>query len=475
VRGFWNRDARKTAVLATAVAVAAGVAAGLGSVTALALVLSAMLAVLLFFIPNLGAALAITFSPMPAVLFLLTGELRIGEFAVVYGIIIAVVAVKLTMGEGSLSLPRLWLPMTVFLAVTTFSVMRAAPVISTDPVQIWTSGLARPVLYFSLVVLGTYFGREKRPPQIVAIFAVAVLFYSASMYLQRLGLFALHSPADFSVKQFGGLLVNGNGLAAFLAPYLAFLLAFVGSGGRRDPSWTWVALLVGIPALALTLSRSGILAFSVAVILWLAFLSKASISRRVLIIGLVCLEFLLVLLLPQVNQYWANYAKDYASGDVGALTQGRDLIYTGAARYLEDPSHLIVGGGLDDYTFHIKNYVDVTLNFAVHSFWLRTLTDTGIVGLISVLYLMGALVVFLGRLQRGSPDLGPMARGALLALAAIAVFNLTDDIAFASLTMGPFWFIIGFVQGRSEMGSVPSSDCMTGKALPTASTTEVDR
>lgn len=471
---LWQKGSRGVTILAVIAALGTGVAAGLSSAAGLGFVIVAMLAVVLFFYPNASAALAIILSPMPTVVFLLTGQLQIGEFAVVYGVVIALLAVRLAMREGSVSLPCLWIPMTVFLAVTALSVMRAAPVISTDPVQIWTSGFARPVLYLSLVMLGIYFGREKRPPRIVVIFVVAVLFYSASSYIQRLGVFNLASPGVLAGKEFGGLLITGNGLGAFLAPYLAFLLAFIGSTVRRERIWASVALLVGIPTLALTLSRSGILAFSVAGVLWFAFLSKASISRRVLIIGLVCLEFLAVLVLPQVSQYWATYVYDYQSGNINALMQDRDLIYSGAAKYLQDPSHLIVGGGMGDYTYRIKSYVSVVRQYSVHSFWLRTLTDTGIVGLVSVLYLMGALVVFLWRVQRGSPDLGPMARGALLALAALAVFNLTDDIAFASLTMGPFWFIIGFVQGRAERGSLPSPDLKAEQALPAATTREVD-
>ncbi len=445
-----DKETVTIAVVAILGAVGAGVAAGLGSITYVAAALGVVLAVVLFYYPNLSAGLAVLVSPMPAVIFLLTGDLKIGEFAIVYGIVVALVMIKLAMGQGSISVPRLWLPMLVFLTVTAFAVYRAAPVVSTNPVEIWTSGLARPMLYMSMVFLGIYFGREKKPPRIVTIFAVAVLFYSASMYLQRLGLFELPWSGTIADKRFGGLLITGNGLAAFLAPYVAFLLAFVGTTVRKDRSWTFVALLIGIPSLALTLSRSGLLAFSVAFALWLAFLSKASATRRALIIGLIALEFLAVLLLPQVNSYWAQMSDDYTSGNLNSFTQDRDRIYAGVPKYLADPTRLAIGGGMDDYTYHIKQYTNVVTQYAVHSFWLQTLTDTGIVGLIAVLYLMGATAVYLWRAQRGPPEIGPIARGGLLALVAIAVFNLTGNIALGSMTMGPFWFIIGYVQGRAE-------------------------
>ena len=101
-----------------------------------------------------------------------------------------------------------------------------------NPVETWTTGLARPVLYFSIVLLGIYFGRAKRPPRIAVILAVAVLFYCAFSYLGRLGVFQLPWSGTIADKRFGGLLITGNGLGAFLAPYLLDPLTAVGIDGE---------------------------------------------------------------------------------------------------------------------------------------------------------------------------------------------------------------------------------------------------
>lgn len=392
--------------------------------------------------PETAVVAVVLMSPLPPIVVS-----RGGEFALVYVVFLIALALRVAVERRRLALPPIVLPLGLFVIVTVGAVLRAAPAFSTSP-ELWTTGVGRPVLYLSLAAVGAYFGSYYRRPRPVTLIATAVIILAMSAYLQRLGLYELPFSAAHGVKRYGGLMITGNGLAAFLAPYMVLLLPQVDSPDRRARTLVRAAIIVGVPALVLSLSRGGLLAFCAVGLVWLLFFAKLTGARRLALVALLSITIVGLLALPAVSQYWSQFMDYYASGDLGAVTQGRTVVWSGIGRYLLSPGVLLFGGGLDDYVYRVSSLTTLTRSFAVHSMVLRTLVDNGLVGLGATVWAVAAALRATGGLKRGSWRTG-LSAGLLLFVAAWAIFGIAGDIPLADRVMGPFWYAVGFAWAES--------------------------
>ncbi|MRS11509.1 MAG: O-antigen ligase domain-containing protein [Actinobacteria bacterium] len=395
-------------------------------------------------VPGVWVSLLLAVAPMNKAFGESGPVLGMGLFALTWVATLGVVAAGATQ-DWRLRFP-LAAPIAALLLLSALAVVRAAPLI-VEASERWTFGFVKPAMYMSMVWLGASAWKGKRAFPFFGVVAGIVLLMAVSVYMQRLGLYEHpFSPYTSSIpeKRIGGFLASANEMGRFLSVYLALLLPGLSGSLRR---WERVlvasAQVVGVPTLVLTLNRGGIVAYAVALGVWVLWSGAHSQGRRALLLTAVAVLAVSVTVLPQVAEYYSVYAEGVRSGDWGLVTQGRDAIWLGVWRYVRDPVHLWFGGGMSDYTYHIREYVQVDRLFAVHNTYLRVLVESGLVGLVVVGWLAVSAVRLVLRRMREDPRDTALPRGVLLALIAAGAVGLTGDFGVGSSQMAILWFAVG--------------------------------
>jgi O-antigen ligase len=454
--GEHTRDRRRWLLCGlSAAAAAVGVAIATSMWSVVAVLLGGVFVGLGVLVPGPVVALMLAFAPLNKAFGESGGLLSLGLFALVYVGVVIVMILRATTSRAEMPRFVLAAPILAVLAVAAVAVTRAAPLIPNEGDR-WTFGLIKPAMYLSMVWIGATAWKGRQSFPFFGVLAGIVLLFAGSVYLQRMGMyehpFSMLS-SSVSEKRMGGLLASANEMGRFLSVYLSLLLpAWSAPLGRRERGLVGCALLLGVPTLVLTLNRGGIVAFGVVLVFWIFGVSGQSVRRKLLSLALVILVVVPVLLVPQVGDYYQTYVRGVDSGDWGFVTQGRDTIWLGVLRYLGDPVTLAVGGGMSDYTYRIREYVDVSRAFATHNTFLRLLVESGLVGLLCVLWVAGSAIRLAFKRLRASPDSAALSQGVILAFAAAAVCGLTGDLGVGSPQMAILWFAVGLLARAPDEG-----------------------
>ncbi len=254
------------------------------------------------------------------------------------------------------------------------------------------------------------------------------------------------------VNRVGGLLGHANLLAAYLALYLPMAVAlFLAPISRRLKVLLSVALLLGQPVLVLTLSRTGWIDFSVALMMVLALGALHPISRRKFLlfrVGIVTLTAAVALALsPHIMQRLFET-------DPNAVVYRIKWLETARAMILDHP---LLGVGLNTYVFRQLPYGDDKtptemhdrygdLWPAVHNAWMLTWTEQGTIGFILfVAFHISVIVLCIRNLRIRDPMMHALGVGLFAGFVAVMIDGLASFFVRQEATARMYWIAIGLI------------------------------
>jgi O-antigen ligase len=281
----------------------------------------------------------------------------------------------------------------------------------------------------------------------------------------------LAAPSQFEAE-YGRLesaALDPNELSAVLVPAVAICM-FIAVNRASDTTVRLSAAVVGMlcgATIVLTVSRGGLIALAVAVLL--AVVCAGPLRARIAAIAAVGVVGILI--------YFAGFAGPSAIEHLESTTQGsqrvqegRTTIWQVAWRMAQDNPALGVGAG--NFQATSIHYVlepgatrrsDLIIDnpLVVHNTYLETLVELGVVGATLFLGLIGlcvsAVIKAIGAFKRlGNGHMEGMARGLLVAMGGILVadFFISEQFSKALwllLALGPAMLVVARRQARTTL------------------------
>ncbi len=250
----------------------------------------------------------------------------------------------------------------------------------------------------------------------------------------------------------GGLLGHSNLLAAYLALYMPMAIALI----LAPVSWLLkvllaIALLVGQPALVLTLSRGGWIEFSIAFVIVLALGAVHPVSRRkfllarvVIVAGTVAVA---AALSPQILQRVVGADPNSVKGRI-------EWLGTATAMIMDNP---MFGVGLNAYVYaqlpygENKTPQEMTQQYGdlwpvVHNSWVLTWAEQGVFGFILWVALhISVIAVAVRNLRIRDPMMHALSAGLLAGFIAIMIDGLTSFFVRTEAPARMFWIAAALI------------------------------
>lgn len=251
-------------------------------------------------------------------------------------------------------------------------------------------------------------------------------------------------PGRFGAMGFFTSRLTFGHSATVLATFLLGALAAGAVPVRR----VWIAAgaaALGLAAVAVTFDRAAWLGVGAAVAL-VALCSSARVRKALL-------PALLVMLLL-ASLHGGMRDRFGSSFSAGANTD-RVFLWTQAVRIIRD--HPLRGIGFGNYPRVCGQYYDQVdpafgMRTWAHNLELSTLAETGPLGLLAMLWLLGAAAWALRRRMRA----GSLALGGLAALVAFLVIAQAHDLLYDTKVMYGLWLVLGLSLSPAE-GPSPGS------------------
>ena len=240
-----------------------------------------------------------------------------------------------------------------------------------------------------------------------------------------------------------GTIGSVSGFASFIMPLLFIAISgFLCMREERGRLWLGVLVGLGVAALVLTFTRAAWVGFAVGLV-WLTVvgLKRGMISgRRLIPIGLVMAFSVLALMSKIMMRLDADHESDYDE---------RAALVAMAWNVIE--AHPLFGVGAGAYGFVFREYVPPNLSdawlYVVHNVYLLKWAETGTIGLMGFLFLVG--VALWGAVRcTGLEDraLAALALGWSAGLVSVLVlFFWNMPLGFAVDCL--FWFMFWFDPG----------------------------
>jgi putative inorganic carbon (HCO3(-)) transporter len=292
----------------------------------------------------------------------------------------------------------------------------------------WKDYMLIPLIF---VATGLVVEDRKAVRTVILITAVSLFFIDRSCLLESMS----RSWANFDEnKRDGGPLGYGsNQTAAYLAQFAMF---FWGAGQflKRRKIKLLCYGLVGITVFATmyTFSRGAYLA-----ILFSVFVLGVLKDRKLLLIGAVFLVTWQAVVPTAVRQRVTMTQN--ANGKLEDSANERVKLWQAAEEsILSDP---IFGTGFGTYQFtqHVDNLKDT------HNWYVKVMVETGIIGLVIVMVMLGQMLALTYRLFKKAED--PLYRGLglglFLAICSCIIANFFGDRWTYLEITGPLWVLVG--------------------------------
>jgi putative inorganic carbon (hco3(-)) transporter len=292
----------------------------------------------------------------------------------------------------------------------------------------WKDYMLIPFLF---VATGLVVEDRKAVRTVILITAISLLFIDRSCLLESLSRTWTNFDED---KRGGGPLGYGsNQTAAYLAQFAMFfwgLAQFIKRKKYKLFCYGLVALTIF--ATMYTFSRGAYGAILVSV-----FILGALKDRKLLVVGVVFLLTWQAVVPPAVRER-VNMTQN-ANGQLEASANERVKLWRAA----EDSilSNPVFGTGFATYqmTSHVDNLRDT------HNWYVKVVVETGIVGLVIVLFMFQQMLALAYRLFKRAED--PLYRGfglgLFLAICACIVANFFGDRWTYLEITGPLWVLVG--------------------------------
>jgi putative inorganic carbon (HCO3(-)) transporter len=313
----------------------------------------------------------------------------------------------------------------------------------------WKDYMLIPLTF---VAAGLVVEDRKAVRTVVLITAFSLLFIDRSCLLESMS--RTWGTFDENKRSEGPLGYGSNQTAAFLAQFAMFfwgVVQFVKNGRYKLFCYGLVALTIF--ATMYTFSRGAYLALIVGV-----FILGALKNRKLLVLGTV---FLLTwqFVVPTAVRQRINMTET-SNGQLESSANERVRLWQAAEEsILSSP---VLGTGFATYQLeeHLDNLKDT------HNWYVKVMVETGIVGLIIVLFMFQQMLAVAYRLFRKATD--PLYRGLgfglFLAICTCAVANLFGDRWTYLEITGMLWILIGTAVRADLLSQTESSAEETGVA-----------
>jgi O-antigen ligase len=293
--------------------------------------------------------------------------------------------------------------------------------------------------------------------------AIALLQYTLG---HQLGLHVLGEATDADIKALAeatftsgdlkyrpdGIMGHSNLLACYLALYLPVAIALLLTPVSRTlKALAVTALVLGQPALVLTLSRTGWIDFLVALVLVLCLGAVHPVSRR-RFVG-TRLAIVAVTVVVGVAMSPAIIYRILAS-DPNAVEMRLEWIQVARAMIIDHP---VLGVGLNTYVFaqvpygKDKSPEEMTDRYgdtwpAVHNSYLLTWTEQGTLGFAFWIAMhIAVLTVAVKNLRIRDPVMHAIGVGLLAGFVAVMVDGLTSFFVRCEAPARMFWIAVGLI------------------------------
>ncbi|HET6265720.1 MAG TPA: O-antigen ligase family protein [Usitatibacter sp.] len=254
------------------------------------------------------------------------------------------------------------------------------------------------------------------------------------------------------VYRAGGLLGHSNLLAAYLALLLPLTIAILLSpASRLLKALALVALLLGQPALVLTLSRGGWLDFLVGLALVLALGALHPASRRMFMFARVSIIVAVLVIGAALSPM---IIKRLSQADPSSVKYRLEWIRTAWAMIGDNP---VFGVGLNTYVYsqipygEFKTPGEMTEFYgeiwpAVHNNWLLVWSEQGSLGfLLWVAFHLAVIAAAVRNLRIRDPVMHALGVGLIGGFAAIMVDGIASFFVRQEATARMFWIVTALI------------------------------
>lgn len=366
-------------------------------------------------------------------------------------LVIAVIAGALLQGKR---LPKsklygIWLVFGVYLYLS----MWFGTALGNAPAPLWLSNVNfvtwkdYMLIPLTFVAAGLVVEDRKAVKTVILITAISLLFIDRSCLLESMS----RSWANFDEdkRSSGPLGYGSNQTAAYLAQFAMFFWGFAQFLKRKKLKLLCYGLVAAtIFAILYTFSRGAYLA-----VLATVFILGLLKDRKLLLVGVAFL-FTWQIIVPTAVRERITMTQT-ASGQLEASANERVKLWEAAEdSILSDP---ILGTGFAtyQYTIHVDNLRDT------HNWYVKIMVETGIIGMIIVLFMLQQMLAVAYRLFKRAED--PLYRGLglglFLAIWACIIANCFGDRWTYLEITGPLWVLVGTAICASHMPeSNPSTE-----------------
>jgi O-antigen ligase len=293
-------------------------------------------------------------------------------------------------------------------------------------------------LQYVLTLVVAYFAYRSDPEELrlrTAFAAVTSLVAVLALAEEFTGAIESTMIHGHVFARIAGPLEGPNQLAAFLGVVLPIVLAFAVL--RTPLMLERFALAAGALACVLTISRGGIAALIVAIVLLLLLrylpnaaraIGMSAVALFAAVLGFACLEFAGLLHGGALSIFGGT--ADRYNGGLGS----RPDLWHGA--YAMWRSHPVFGVGPGNFELLISKYAPGVHTHA-NSIYFQTLAEQGLLGALALVGVIGAsIAAFVKRLRE------PLALGACIAAVTMAFHQIVDGLWIYPKVGVVFWIVL---------------------------------
>jgi O-antigen ligase len=314
----------------------------------------------------------------------------------------------------------------------------------------WKNFMVMPVLFFTVA---SAIKNAKSMKILLLLMALSTLMVNRSFYNTVSGRDFSHFSYD--LREAGALGYAGeNGFGAFEAMAAVWLLVFY-SGSKK---WLVKAGLAG-----LFLTTLYCLAFSFSRGAYFGFLAGVTFlgifkNRKLLVLLVIFLTSWQLFVPPAVKE--RVLMTKQADGQYESSAEARILLWDDAVKLMKE--NFLMGTGFDTYEYmhRVGPYTDT------HNLYLKFVVETGIIGLLLLLWLFAKTWLLGYRLFRSASDSFWSSLGLALAASMVCgvVLNFFGDRWTYIQVTGFFWTLMAFVVQGLAVGTQPSPDSVDPEA-----------
>ena len=338
----------------------------------------------------------------------------------------------------------------VAILVIAFAIARIrAPLDLSDDITYLKNAIFYPLLYF--MYLRCKQDLQSTRWMIIFVLAVATLA----------GVQAIRQGMDYGVGAFvethrasgpfGSTFAMSNRAGVYYAIFLPMFIALA-LMLRKQRRWRFAALIgiaILVPAILFTYSRQSYFIALVAAALLFA-------RRNIFLAALLGLIFVgLIGYLPDsVTERVADTRQQARPGgdQYDVSTESRWKIWHGAIGMLEDNPQ---GVGLNRFQTMIGRYTPEYAGYDAHNFYVLTVCECGILGLLVLLWLLVRLLALARLLRRSAAaddaEARALAIGFTVAVLSMVLGNLYGSPFFEGAVMGDFWILCGLMERYTRL------------------------